>query len=368
MRKDVYSAVIVGFAHVHINRVAEKFAVDPRFSLRNCADIEPIIPELRSAPYTRVWNIDNCSKKFGMKIWDDWREMLDSVQPDLCIVNSENAHHVEITVECAKRGIGVCIEKPMATSLSDALKMYRASLTYNSLLMVNWPSAWNAGLHTAKRLIDSGAIGKMIEIKTRMGHTGPFGWAKARHGDIGMTDAEMASTWWYQNRAGGGAMVDYCCYGSLIARWFVGAPAVAAMGMRINSKMALGDAEDNAIMMVRFPDMYAVIEGTWTTQHHTFQSPIIYGDMGSLVASYSTGEVTLYRADGQREDIRNDELPPNMQDVTTAYVHYMDTGEPLHELLCAKQNLDVHAMLDAGIRSASSNKVELVNNTHWQIG
>lgn len=41
--------------------------------------------------------------------------------------------------------------------------------------MVNWPISWNPGLQTVKRMVDDGAIGKVIEIKTRMGHTGPLG-------------------------------------------------------------------------------------------------------------------------------------------------------------------------------------------------
>ena len=368
MSKDVYKAVIVGFTHVHIPIFAEIFAKNPRINLCAGADIEPIVPELRSAPCTRLWNMDYCSKKFGIEIWEDWLEMLDRIKPDLCVVNSENVHHAIITEECARRGIGVCVDKPMATNLSDALKMYRASVAYNTLLMICWPTASDPVIHMAKKLIDDGAVGKIIEVKTRMGHMGPFDWAGSQFGETGMTDAEMASTWWYQSKAGGGAMADYCCYGNLIARWFAGAPAVSAIGMRINSKMAMGDAEDNAVMVLRFHDMYAVLEGTWTTRNHTFQSPIVYGTEGSLVADYMSNQITLYRNNGQREDIKIDELPPNLHDASTAYVHHMDTGEPLHELISASFNLDVHAMLDAGIRSATSGRMELVNNILWQIG
>ena len=372
MSKDAYTAVIVGFAHVHINDVAAHFAASPRIRLSDCADVPPLTPEMRTAPYTRDWNIDYCAKKFGLKVWEDWRKMLDAVQPDLCVVNSENARHVEIATECARRGIGVCLEKPMSTNFPDALKMYRAARVNNTLLMINWPVAWRYGFHTAKKMIDSGAVGNLIEIKTRMGHTGPLGWGLSQSGvdekTGAMTGAEKASVWWYQNAAGGGAMADYCCYGCLVARWFAGEQAVAASGMRINSGMPLGDAEDNAVMVARFTNMYAVIEGSWTTFHHTFKSPIVYGDAGSIVVDYTNGQITLYRAGETPEEIKGEAAPPNLQTPAAAYIHHMDTGEPLHELLCAELNLDAHSMLDAGIRSASSGKVELVNNIKWQIG
>lgn len=372
MKKEQYKVVIVGFAHVHINDVAAHFAQNPRINLCAGADMVPLVEELKTGPYTRKWNIEYCAKQFGLKKYDDWRHMLDVEKPDLCIVNTENRYHYEVTEECAKRGIGVCIEKPMATSLSDGLKMYRASLTYNTLLMVNWPLTWNAGMHTTKRLIDEGKIGDIIEIKTRMGHTGPLG-PGAKHRGVEesaapMTEIEKARTWWHQNSCGGGAMADYCCYGSMLSCLFVGEKAVAAAGMRLNSITTMGDAEDNAVMIVRFPRCYAVLEATWTTYDHTFKSPIIYGTKGAIVCDYKTGKVQFYHTDGFIEDIENEPLPPHLADVSEAYVHYMDTGEPLHITLQPAFNLDALAILDAGIRSADSGKVELLNNIHWQIG
>ena len=372
MRKDRYKVVIVGFAHVHINDVAGHFYGHPRIDLCGAADMPPAVPERRSdAVYTRAWNVEYCRKKYGVKLYGDWKQMLDETKPDLCVVSSENCFHVQITGECARRGIGVCIEKPMAATLSDAVGMYRAVRAYGTFCMVNWPITWNAGLQTVKRMVDEGFIGDIIEIKTRMGHTGPLGPGAKHHIDETaepMTEIEKCSTWWHQTAAGGGAMADYCCYGSIVSCWMAGKSAVAAMGMRINSIHALADAEDNAAMLVRFPDCYAVLEGTWTTYNHTFKSPIVYGTKGALVGDYKTGKVQFYRTDGTVEDIENDVLPEHLKDIACAYVHHMDTGEPTPYTTRPEFNLDAMAVLDAGIRSAGSGKMEPVNNCHWQIG
>ena len=217
MKRDRYKVAIIGFGHVHINDVAAHFANHPRIDLRCCADTKPLVPELKEGPYTRKWNLEFAKKNFQIKrVYDDYREMIDKEDLDLCVVNSENAYHVEITEECAKRQIAVCIEKPMAANLSDGLKMYRSILTYGSTLMVNWPLTWNPAMHKIKSMIASGEIGQLIEIKTRMGHTGPLG-PGAKHKGVTqiaapMTDVEKARTWWHQSVCGGGAMVDYCCY------------------------------------------------------------------------------------------------------------------------------------------------------------
>jgi len=42
-------------------------------------------------------------------------------------------------------------------------------------------------------------------------------------------------------------------------------------------------------------------------------------------------------------------------------------GEPLHETLEMQFNLKAMAILDAGIRSAASGKLELVNSETWAI-
>ena len=159
-------------------------------------------------------------------------------------------------------------------------------------------------------------------------------------------------------------MAYYCCYGSIVSYWMAGKPAVAAMGMRVNSIHALADAEDNAAMIVRYPDCYAVLEGTWTT----YKSPIVYGTKGALVGDYKTGKVQFYHTDGTVEDIENDPLPEELKDVACAYVHHMDTDKPIHYTAQPEFNLDAMAILDAGIRSSDSGKIELVNNLHWQIG
>ena len=366
-----YRVCIVGFAHVHINDVASHFHDNPRTELVGCADMPAKMPEVKpGAPYTRAWNIKYVSENFNVPVYEDWKEMLKTLKPDLCVCNSENCYHVEVTEFCASIGVNVCIEKPMATSFSDGMKMYRAAQAAGILLMVNWPVTWNPGLHLVKKLLDEKYVGDLVEVKTRMGHTGPLGpGAKHKIAQVAapMTDHEKTATWWYQHTPGGGAMADYCCYGSAIACWYNEEDAVAAMGMKLNSTTLTGDAEDNSAMMVRFPSTYAVIEGTWTTYDHTFKSPIAYCTEGAIVGDYKTGSVTVYHADHSVEEMTVPALPQELKDVSCGFVNYMDTGV-IHYTALPEFNLKALAVLDAGLRSADSGKQELVNNIHWQIG
>ena len=138
-----YRVVIIGFGHMHINEVARHFFEHPQMELVACADTVPAVPELRTAPYTRAWNMDFCVRSFKIpRVYEDYREMLDAERPDIAIVTSENVLHREITRACAEHGVSVNVEKPMAVTLSDALDMVRAAQQYGVTLTVNWPVTW----------------------------------------------------------------------------------------------------------------------------------------------------------------------------------------------------------------------------------
>ena len=371
-----YRVGIIGFGHMHINNVAALYAEHPQVEWVACADTVPDVPELRTAPYTRDWNVQNALTNLGVpKAYDCYDEMLGKEQFDIIIVCSENAKHPEVVEACAAAGANVCVEKPMAMSLSDALRMVRACKAAGTTLVVNWPLTWSAAARKAKSLIDEGVIGRVLEVKWRGGHTGPLG-AGAHHTGVSedaapMSGVERGATWWHQEAAGGGAMLDYCCYGSMVSRWYIGDPGVAAIGMKANLDSHWGTANDNAAMIVRFPRAMALFEGSWTTwDHGVSPGPIVFGTKGTLVIERGGANqvVRLERGRGDTTIYEPDPLPAGREQVPGEFIHHLDTGEPLHPTIEMMFNLQVMAILDAGIRSASSGKLETVDSATWRIG
>ena len=68
------------------------------------------------------------------------------------------------------------------------------------------------------------------------------------------------------------------------------------------------------------------------------------------------------------QELEGDPLPEGRTTLAEEFIYHLETGEPLHPTLDMMQNLQVMAILDAGIRSAASGKVELVNDANWCIG
>jgi predicted dehydrogenase len=288
----------------------------------------------------------------------------------------ENARHGEVAQGIAAHGAHMVTEKPMAASMPEALDMARAARAAGVALVVNWPSTWSPAVRTAKRLIDEGAVGRVWQVKWRAGSMGPLSHGSTHPGVDGtaveMTDVEKGATWWHQAATGGGALLDYCCYGACLSRWFVGQPAVAAYGLKANLLTQYGDADDNAVITVRFPQAIGILEATWSCPDHGIPTgPILYGESGTIVVQRQRGQqvVTMHRGRGREpETVTPDPLPVGRDTLAREVLHHLETGEPLHETLQLDFNLDAMAILDAGIRSAASGHLELVNDARWTGG
>jgi predicted dehydrogenase len=157
----------------------------------------------------------------------------------------------------------------------------------------------------------------------------------------------------------------------MVSRWYFGRQATAALGLRANLDSHWGDADDNGVIVVRFPDGIALLEGSWTTMAHGVPTgPIVYGTRGTLVVERQGAQevVRVERGHGDTTTHVPEPLPAGRRNVAEEYVHHLESGEPLHPTLEMTANLEYMAILDAGIRSAVSGKLEPVDNATWRIG
>jgi predicted dehydrogenase len=371
-----YRVGAIGFAHMHINHLLDEFAKLPNVEWVACADTKPSVPEATEKRSTRGWNMKvHAMQTIGIpKGYDCWQEMLDKEELDIVVFCPENAKHGEVGAAIAAKGIDMVTEKPMAATLAEALKLARAVRANDVKLMVNWPTTWSTAVRKMKELIDAGVIGDVWEVKWRNGASlGPLSYGS---GEDEIFPLEKGPSWWHRSEAGGGVLLDYCCYGACLSRWFIGEPAVACLGIKANLCSPYGNAEDNAIITVRYPKALTILEATWTTwATGVATGPIVYGTKGCLVATSRDHkpvvEVFTSRSHGAAEPdqvLEGDPLPVGRATLAEEFIHHLETGEPLHPTLQLEHNIEAMAILDAGIRSAASGKLELVNDMQWCIG
>ena len=361
--------VIIGFAHMHVNEVALYISEQKTLDLVAIADVESGTTKLPELRYTQRWNMKNVQEKYCSNVYENYETMLDNEKPDWAFILCENSEKPSVVNSCARRGINVVIEKPIAVNLDEAKKIEAACEEYGIDVMVNWPVLWRPYIHRMKSIIDSGVLGKPIELRYINGHTGPLGKG-AKHRGVSekaeeMTDDQRAVTWWHNKQYGGGAFLDICCYGCLFAKWFLGdgEKEVYAHGAQLNTPY--GDVEDNLAAIIHYDDKkMAVIEGTWSTPRAVIPSgPMVLCTGGAIVCTggaENMPDVKAYDMYGNEVPVPEFDQIETYKNLPAHYVSCLHSGNPIHKMLTLEKNMEVMAILDAAIRSNVSGLKEAI--------
>ena len=361
-------AVIIGFAHMHVNEVALYIHNEPDMELVAVSDTINPIKELPRTRYTRAWNIENVKNNYCSAFYEDYKAMLDEVKPDIAFILCETSKKLEIATECANRKINISIEKPMAYTLNEA-KLIEKVVDENGIFaMVNWPLTWRPYLHTIKNIIDSGKLGRILKIRFLIGNTGPLGRGAMHRGVDGkteeMTNEERASTWWYRKSESGGAILDFCCYGSMLTSWYNSEIPEYTYTEGVNLAHSFSDVFDNGIAIVKYPSSVSVLEGTWTTPSVGIPAgPSVFLDNGVIECVRENGEVVVKAYDyfGNPVEVKNASLGGEFKNIAAMYAHHVNSGEPIHESLDFKNNMKIMCLLDSIARSVESGEREAIS-------
>ena len=359
-------AVIIGFSHMHVNEIAQYIHECEGFDLVAIAEAPSSIGTVPNYRYTAVWNLENVRDNYCSNVYEDYREMLEAEKPDYAFILTENCQKPEVVEECAKRGVNVCIEKPMAVSYEEALKIEASVKKYGIEGLVNWPVLWRPYLHRMKAAIDAGLVGEPIRLRYLNGHTGPLGKG-ARHRGVSsaaqdMDDSVRAKTWWHNASQGGGNLLDIGCYGCLFTHWFLGEGAKTVLSMAAELNTPFGDTEDNFAAVIGFDDRLSVIEGTWTTPAAAIPSgPMLTGRNGSIICTGVAGanpNLVAYDLSGNELEIPEVDLGRSYKNLPEHIMNRARTGEPLQKMVTLEENMKVLKILDTVVRAAKSGKTE----------
>jgi len=96
----------------------------------------------------------------------DWAELLDAApEADGVLICTQDRMHVEPTVRALDLGYHVLLEKPMATEAGDILAIGRKARASGRVLSVSHVLRYAPFFQTIKRLLDEGAIGRLMTIQ-----------------------------------------------------------------------------------------------------------------------------------------------------------------------------------------------------------
>src|SRR5579859_201524 len=106
-------------------------------------------------------------------IYPSLDELIEKAQPQAVCTYTSTFEHRAVVETCAKHGIHVMMEKPLAVSLADALAMQKSARDGHIQVLVNYETSWYRSNHAAQELLASGAIGELRKVVVHDGHRGP---------------------------------------------------------------------------------------------------------------------------------------------------------------------------------------------------
>jgi predicted dehydrogenase len=103
--------------------------------------------------------------------YDDWRAMFDKEQSlDAVSIACPSRYHADVAIAALETGLHVLVEKPIATTLPDAVRMRSAARAARRKLMVGHVERFNPAIVMLRKLVDAGQLGRVYRAHaTRVG-------------------------------------------------------------------------------------------------------------------------------------------------------------------------------------------------------
>lgn len=117
---------------------------------------------------------------------DKWQEVVNDPNVQLISVCTPNDTHAEISIAALKAGKHVWCEKPMSTSLADSTEMAQTAAAASGQTIIGYNYTKNPAVTHARRLIESGAIGRVsgffcrYDVDNEADEARPWSWRMAR--------------------------------------------------------------------------------------------------------------------------------------------------------------------------------------------
>ena len=298
--------------------------------------------------------VERYAKQHGFRdeiVFPDLEKMLDTVRPEAVAAFGSTFDHLKVVQACAPRGIHVMVEKPLAASWEQAVAMEKLAKQHAIHLLTNYETTWYPSTHAVYDLIRQQQVaGPIRKIVVHDGHRGPK--------EIGVNQEFLE---WLTDPVlnGGGALMDFGCYGANLATWLMGEVeplSVTAVTQQLKPEI-YPRVEDEATIIVEYPQAQAIIQASWNWPFNR-KDMEVYGRTGYVHAPDGRN-VRVRREKEPKEQTRALEPGQAPLDDPFAYFAAVVRGQIKvadRDLSALGNNVVVMRILDAAKRSAATGK------------
>jgi predicted dehydrogenase len=280
--------------------------------------------------------------------------MLQSTHPQAILVYTSIAGHRAAIEQAAPLHIAAMVEKPLATTVEDALAIQHLAQQYSIPVLTNYETTWYNSNTAAANMLAEGKIGPLRKLVIHDGHSGPK--------EIGV-GPEFLNWLTDPKQNGAGALFDFGCYGVDLTTWIMhGELPLTVTAVTLHLKPQIyPNVDDDSTIVLTYPHAQAIIQGSWNWPFSR-KDMEIYGATGyvdTLYEDHNPGAKLRIRLPGESSE-RVETAPalaPSQNDSLTylaAVLH--GTLKPEHDLTSLDTNITVVRILDAARRSAQTGR------------
>lgn len=233
-------------------------------------------------PYTLVGIVEadrqlaeRMSRRFGFSmdiVYPSMQEMYEKKHPEAVACFNPTYYHLDVVRFFAPKGIHIMVEKPLATTSTQAREMVALAVTHHIHLLTNYETTWYGSNDEAYKRLRTGEIGDIRKVIFRDGHTGPV----ERN-----THPEMVP--WIKDPIlnGGGAVMDFGCYGANMMTYLMDnqKPLSVVSAFQTIKPDQYPAVEDQATVILTYPSAQCLIEASWNWPVN-MKTTDIYGKTG----------------------------------------------------------------------------------------
>ena len=221
--------------------------------------------------------------------YTDIETMLQAQHPDAVLVYTTILDHRKVIETAARYGVSSMVEKPLSTTLDDAIAIRQAARDRHVHVLVNYETTWYPSNAEALHEAAEGKLGQLRKVIVHDGHEGPKEIGVGPEWLPWLTDAK-------QN--GAGALFDFGCYGAdLMTVVMKGEVPLSVTAVTQTDKPNIyPHVEDDATVILRYPSTQAVLMPSWDWSFAR-KDMELYGDGGSLTTVAADDVLVRYHGE-----------------------------------------------------------------------
>jgi len=290
------------------------------------------------------------AKRYGLRpeiFYSDLEEMLKNTHPQAVLAYTNTYDHRRVVEVCARYGIPVMMEKPLAVSLEDARAIEKAARDAKVQVLVNYETTWYRSNQAAYDLTHENAIGEIRKIVVHDGHSGPKEINVGPEFLAWLSDPELN---------GAGALFDFGCYGADLATWLMDGRrpySVTAVTQHIKPDV-YPRVDDEATIILTYSRAQAIIQASWNWPFSR-KDMEVYGQKGYAI---TVGRNQLRVRLPEKEEASTEARPlEKTKEDSVSYLRAVLLGGlKAQGLSSLETNVIVTEILDAARKSAATGK------------